>query len=121
METVIIDGKEYKFEFNANTVTFFSQVFGEDLLALTFEAQKKKQILLENGRLQKLAYITNVQADCSGWREAKKKLSDDNYMDWCENFAPGTWLTGTAATVIMTGWANGLVTETEAKNAESQQ
>lgn len=121
METVLINGKEYRFEFNGNTITFFAQVFGEDLLSLTFEAQKKKQILLENNRLQKLAYITNVQAETSGWREAKKRLSMDNYMDWCEKFAPGTWLTGTPATIILTGWANGLVTETEAKNAESQQ
>ena len=121
METILIDGKEYRFEFNGNTITFFAQVFGEDLLALTFEAQKKKQILLENSRLQKLAYITNMQAECSGWSEVKKRISIDNYMDWCEGFKPGTWIAGTPATVILTGWANNLVTETESKNAGSQQ
>lgn len=136
MKTAIINGKEYKFMFNANTVELFYQVFGVDLLleiSLAGADLKKIQngteedklkaatIFLKNNRIAKLAFITNMQAE-KGIAELSNRLNMVDFMAWQNNFPLGTFYTNTdVITTIVSGWAEGMTTSTEVKNQVGQQ
>lgn len=136
MKTATINGKEYKFMFNANTVELFYQVFGVDLLleiSLAGADLKKIQsgtdedklkaatIFLKNNRIAKLAFITNMQTEKS-ISELSNRLSMVDFMNWQNAFPLGTFYTNTdVITAIVSGWAEGMTTSTEVKNQVGQQ
>ena len=136
MKTANIEGKEYKFMFNANTPELFYQVFGVDLLLeislagsvlkkITDGNQEEKTkaatIFLKNNRIAKLAFITNMQAEKS-INELSNRLSMADFMTWQNGFKLGTFYTNTEViTAIVTGWAEGMTTSTEIKNQGGQQ
>lgn len=122
MKSAIINGKEYKFMFNANTLELYFQVFKEDLATLMlFEFKNDNQLIMKNQRCPRLAYIANMQASHS-FRELSNRLSMENYMEWLEQFPAGTFFYNVdALKAVVGGFNENIAASVEIKNPESQQ
>ena len=90
MVTVTIEGKDYNFVFNANTSELFYQVFNEDLFDITLKMKEDNTLIMKRNRLQKLAFIANMQSK-KPIRELAGRLSLVQYFEWSEQFAGGTF------------------------------
>lgn len=121
MKTATINEKEYQFVFNANTAELYYQVFGEDLIELTLKLKEDKTLFHKRGRLQKLAFITNMQASKS-IKELSNRLTMSMYFEWCEQFDAGAFIAGSAANdAILTGWVESFASTATEKNQISPQ
>ena len=121
MFNIEIDGKKYDFVVNGNTFELYYQIFGEDLLEMAFTEKNKKTMLLKNQRGRKLAFVMNYQAaPGESWKTLTRKLNKDLYMEWSTVFPAGVFLVGQAADKIAQAFAESLLSDAEAKNAESQ-
>lgn len=121
MKTAILNGKEYKFVFNANTAELYYQVFGEDLIELTLKLKEDKTLFHKRGRLQKMAFVTNMQAEKS-IKELSNRLTMAMYLEWAEQFDAGAFVAGSAANdAILTGWVESFASTATEKNQISPQ
>lgn len=122
MTSATINGKEYKFMFNANTPELYYQVFGEDLTLIMYETQKDNMTMLRGQRCPKLAYIANMQATHS-FKELANRLTRETYMEWLEQFdSAATFMLNTEVlTAVIGGWNDSCVSSVEIKNQESPQ
>ena len=123
MKTAIINDKEFQFLFNANTPELYYQVFGEDLIELTLKMRQEKDntIFHKRSRLQKMAFIANMQASKS-IKELSNRLTMSMYFEWCEQFDAGAFIVGTAANdAILTGWVESFASTAIEKNQISPQ
>lgn len=121
MKSVTINDKEFNFVFNANTAELYAQLFGDDLIEMTMGIKQDNSFLLKRNRLQKLAYIANMQASHS-IKELSNKLTMMGYLEWAEQFDAGTFVVGTEAMeAILAGWTESFATTATPKNLTAQQ
>lgn len=120
MVTVTIEGKEYNFVFNANTSELFYQVFNEDLFDITLKMKEDNTLIMKRNRLQKLAFIANMQSK-KPIRELAGRLSLVQYFEWSEQFAGGTFMQADVIKDLVTAWSGTFETTAEEKNPDSQQ
>lgn len=120
MKSVEINGKNYDFVFNANTSELYYQVFNEDLFELTMKMKDDSTIILRRNRLQKLAYIGNMQAR-KPVRELAGRLNLVNYFEWSDQFEKNEFMNQDVANGIMTAWNDSFRTTAKEKNPASQQ
>lgn len=120
MVRINIDGKAYDFLFNANTSELYYQTFSEDIFEITMKMKDDKSLIMKRNRLQKLAYIANMQAK-KPIRELAGRLSLVQYLEWCEQFKSGSFMEGQTVTDLLTAWSGDFETNAEEKNPVSQQ
>ena len=120
MLELTINDKQYQFVFNSNTSEIYYQTFGEDLFEMTMKLKEDNQLLLKRNRLQKLAYVANMQSKKTV-RELAGRLNLSTYLDWAEQFSGREFLTGPAAAQIIDAWRGSFETKSEIKNPDSPQ
>lgn len=120
MVTLKINGKDYDFAFNANTSELYYQVFQEDLFEMTLNMQQDKSLIMKRNRLQKLAYIGNMQAK-KPIRELSGRLSLVQYLEWSEQFDSNTFLNADVIRDVAAAWSGTFNTTAEEKNPDSPQ
>lgn len=120
MKTINIEGKDYNFLFNANTSELFYQVFGEDLFEMTIKMKDDNTLIMKRNRLQKLAFIANMQSK-KPIRELAGRLSLAQYFEWSEQFSTGTFLQADLIRELVGAWSGSYETTAEEKNPVSQQ
>ena len=123
MKTATINEKEFQFVFNANTAELYYQVFGEDLIELTLKMRQEndKTIFHKRSRLQKMAFIANMQAEKS-IKELSNRLTMAMYFEWSEQFDAGEFIAGTDANeAVLTGWVESFASTAIEKNRISPQ
>lgn len=120
MKTAKINGKEYQFMFNANTAELYYQVFKEDLTIITLNLKNKdSQEFIKNNRIQKLAYITNMQASKT-IRELWGRIDFISYLEWANQFQGGDFITNSEVSqAIISGWTENIVTTSKIKNPQT--
>ena len=120
MITVKIDGKDFDFAFNANTSELYFQVFQEDLFELTVKMKEDNSLIIKRNRLQKLAFIGNMQAK-KPIRELSGRLSLVQYLEWSEQFNSNTFLNADVIRDVVAAWSGTFNTTAEEKNPDSPQ
>ena len=120
MTTINIEGKDFNFNFNANTSELYYQVFQEDLFELTVKMNEDKTLLMKRNRLQKLAFIAYKQAQ-KPIRELAGRLGMVQYMEWSEQFSSNAFLDSEVIKQLVAAWNGSFKTVAEEKNPDSQQ
>lgn len=117
-KSIFIGETQTAFVSNAATALRYKQIFKRDLLKDLGRLDGKEDIerLDAIEYITKLAYVMNMQA-----QNRIKEASEDNYVDWLENFEEQDFQNEDTIMRILGIWNKNLTPTSEQKNAQSPQ